>query len=94
MGNTSARQLQPLAEQARRPARFHFALAAPLYFAAVILAVFGKGLFFGDGWIFSAVRHDLNLAYVPFLKFGFGELAKGNLPLWNPHSHCGMPFVG
>lgn len=83
-------QPEPTAQSA--PGRF--ALAAPLYFAAVILAVFGKGLFFGDGWIFSAVRHDLNLAYVPFLKFGFGELAKGNLPLWNPQSHCGMPFVG
>ena len=26
--------------------------------------------------------------------FGFSELAKGNMPLWNPHIYSGTPFVG
>lgn len=27
-------------------------------------------------------------------RFGFEELARGNLPLWNPHIFSGTPFVG
>ena len=25
--------------------------------------------------------------------FGFGEIARGNLPLWNPHIYSGAPFL-
>lgn len=77
-----------------REIRLRFRWIAPLYFGLLVLAVFGNGLFAASGRIFSATCHDLSLAYVAYLKFGFGEMAAGRIPLWNPHSFCGLPFVG
>jgi hypothetical protein len=34
------------------------------------------------------------LQYLPWRVFGFGELARGNLALWNPHLFAGKPFFG
>src|SRR3982751_2127395 len=37
---------------------------------------------------------DLSLQYFPWREFGFRELAKGNLALWNPHIFSGAPYFG
>ena len=37
---------------------------------------------------------DLSAQFVYWYEFGFGQLAKGNLALWNPHIFSGMPFFG
>ena len=37
---------------------------------------------------------DLAQHFLWWREFGFGELAKGNLALWNPHIFSGAPFFG
>jgi hypothetical protein len=37
---------------------------------------------------------DLFHQFLSWRAFGFGELAKGNLPLWNPHIFSGAPYFG
>jgi hypothetical protein len=32
--------------------------------------------------------------FLHWRSFGFGELARGNLALWNPHIYAGQPFFG
>ena len=32
--------------------------------------------------------------FYPSRAFGYGELASGNLPLWNPHLFSGQPYLG
>jgi hypothetical protein len=36
---------------------------------------------------------DLVSYYYPMLRWGFAELARGRLPLWNPHQSAGTPFL-
>jgi len=43
--------------------------------------------------IISQYGTDLFQQYIHWRTFGFGELAKGNVALWNPHVFCGLPFV-
>ena len=44
--------------------------------------------------VVSHVYGDTCSAFVAWRQFGFGELLKGNLPLWDPYVFCGPPFVG
>ncbi len=37
---------------------------------------------------------DLASQFVYWREFGFGQLAQGNLALWNPHIFSGMPYLG
>jgi len=37
---------------------------------------------------------DVTFAFHPWLSFASGEVKRGNLPLWNPHTYCGSPFAG
>jgi hypothetical protein len=61
--------------------------------AALTLAMFGD-LLLGRGRVVS--RHGLDgfTQYVHWRQFGFSELAKGNLALWNPWVFSGIPFLG
>lgn len=36
---------------------------------------------------------DAYAYYHPTLRYAFGELRAGRLPLWNPHQHAGSPFL-
>jgi hypothetical protein len=36
---------------------------------------------------------DLVSYYYPMLRWGFAELARGRLPLWDPHQSAGAPFL-
>jgi hypothetical protein len=58
------------------------------------LAMFGDVLFSTEQRVLSAAGLDLSAQFLPWYEFGFGELRKGNLPLWNPHLFSGLPFFG
>jgi len=36
---------------------------------------------------------DARTQWVNWRAFGFGEIGRGHLPLWNPHILCGLPFL-
>lgn len=68
----------------------------PLVFAPVlyVLVLCGPTLLAGGGAVLGAGSGDLFLQFVPQREFGFGELAQGRLPLWNPRIFSGMPALG
>ena len=58
------------------------------------LAMFGDVLFAGGTRVLGAQATDLSLPFLSWRDFGFCELAKGNLALWNPHIYGGAPYFG
>ena len=60
---------------------------------ALTLALFFDVLFLPGDLVLSSVKADLAGQFVHWRAFGFGELARGNLALWNPHIYCGTPFL-
>lgn len=58
------------------------------------LIMFADVLFTAKDIVLSNSINDIAMHYVHLRSFGFGELSKGNFPLWNPHIFCGIPFVG
>jgi hypothetical protein len=61
---------------------------------AVTLAMFGDVLFTGGTRVLGHPGSDMFLQYFAWREFGFRELAKGNLALWNPHIFSGAPYFG
>jgi hypothetical protein len=61
---------------------------------AVALAMFGDLLFSGGTRVLGHPGSDMFLQYFAWREFGFRELAKGNLALWNPHIFSGAPYFG
>jgi len=62
--------------------------------ALLVLLMFADVLF-APGWrVLGHPGTDLALQFIPWRDFGFTELAKGNLALWNPHIFAGAPFFG
>ncbi len=59
-----------------------------------VLALFADLLLFGDGRIVSFERGDGAFYFSRIRAFAFGEMARGNLPLWNPHVYSGHPLFG
>jgi hypothetical protein len=62
--------------------------------ALLALAMFFDALFAPDSRVLGKAQDDLALHFLWWRQFGFGELAKGNLALWNPHIFSGAPFFG
>lgn len=62
--------------------------------AALVIAMFGDLLFAGGSRVLGNAGADTYLQYVSWREFGFGELKKGNLALWNPHVFAGAPYFG
>ena len=60
---------------------------------ALTFALFFDVLFLPGDAVLSNGRTDLVAQFVHWRGFGFGEIARGNLPLWNPHIYCGAPFL-
>jgi len=56
---------------------------------AILLLFFTR--VFGSDMIYGS---DILLEFFYNRAYGFGEMLKGNIPLWNPHQFCGYPFVG
>lgn len=51
-------------------------------------------LFGGSGLVLGSIGGDLGSQFVGLREFGFGELGRGRLPLWNPHIFSGIPALG
>lgn len=52
------------------------------------------GSLFTTQQVLSDRSADIASQFLYARAFGFGELAKGNLPLWNPYIYSGVPFLG
>jgi len=63
-------------------------------FALLTLLMFGDLLFSGGTTVLGNRGTDLYSQFVGWRGFGFQELAKGNLALWNPHIFGGAPYFG
>ncbi|HEX4123573.1 MAG TPA: hypothetical protein VHY37_02540, partial [Tepidisphaeraceae bacterium] len=70
--------------------RFMFAAAI---FAAMVLLVFHDTLFRSDLVVASA-HSAIWSQFYPWRQFGFGELRRGHLALWDPWLFSGAPFLG
>jgi hypothetical protein len=57
------------------------------------LAMFFDVLFLPGDAVLSNANTDLASQFVHWRGFGFGEMARGTLPLWNPHIYSGAPFL-
>ncbi len=62
--------------------------------ALLIAAMFSDMLVAPGTRVLGHPSHDLAVHFLWWRQFGFGELAKGNLALWNPHIFSGAPFFG
>lgn len=60
----------------------------------LVLAMFFDVLLAPGARVVGADSTDLALHFLHWRRFGFGELAQGNLALWNPHVFGGAPFFG
>jgi hypothetical protein len=60
----------------------------------LVLGMYHDVLFSNGARILSAQQQDLTSQFVPWREWGFGLLRQGHVALWNPHTFCGMPFVG
>jgi hypothetical protein len=56
--------------------------------------MFGDVLLAGNSRILSIPNEDITRPLFYSLPFGFGELRKGHLVLWNPYNYAGLPFLG
>ncbi|MFP6582968.1 MAG: hypothetical protein VCD00_10510, partial [Candidatus Hydrogenedentota bacterium] len=70
-----------------------YALGA-LVLAIVGMATFGDVLLMQGDRVISSRIGDGSQYFSRMRDFGFSEVAKGNMPLWNPHIFAGTPFVG
>src|SRR5436190_17307570 len=61
---------------------------------AMALAMFADLLFAGGTRVLGHPGSDMFLQYFAWREFGFHELAKGNLALWNRHIFSGAPYFG
>lgn len=62
--------------------------------ALLVIAMFVDTLILPGPRVLGIDGGDMTQQFLPWRAFGFGELAKGNLPLWNPHIFAGAPYFG
>src|SRR6202048_4999707 len=74
--------------------RHRSTIAALMLLLVLALAMFADLLFTGGTRVLGHPGSDLFLQYFSWREFGFRELAKGNLALWNPHIFSGAPYLG
>jgi hypothetical protein len=67
---------------------------AAVVLAIVVLAIFADVLVDARPMVLGQQWSDTYKQFAYWRQFGFGELARGNLALWNPHIFCGCPFFG
>jgi hypothetical protein len=66
--------------------------AAVVLLLVIVLAVFGPVLMGGTQRLVSNENGDLAYQLYYWRAFGFGEMKRGNFPLWNPYIFSGSPF--
>ncbi|MDI6828451.1 MAG: hypothetical protein QME62_08215, partial [Armatimonadota bacterium] len=69
-------------------------LIAVLFLFILVIGMFADVLFTSKSIVLSDKEQDLARQGLHWRAFGFGELRRGNLPLWNPHQFSGVPFFG
>lgn len=62
--------------------------------ALLVVAMFPDMLVASGSRVLGILGGDLSEQFLPWRDFGFSELAKGNLALWNPHIFSGAPYFG
>lgn len=60
----------------------------------LILLMFADIIFSAGSMIISSPQTDISNQFIFWRDFGFSELKKGNLALWNPHIFSGAPYFG
>lgn len=68
-------------------------ILAVVLLALLAFAPFGRELF-STHLVLSEPGTDIALHFLYSRIFGFGEIAQGNLPLWNPQIYGGIPYLG
>ncbi len=76
----------------RHPPRPFLQTSAVL--ATLTVVMFFDALFAGRTTVLGNQTTDLFSQFIGWRQFGFGELAKGHLALWNPHVYSGAPYFG
>jgi len=69
-------------------------VTAAAILGVLTVAMFADIIFFDGGRVLSSPHTDIASQFLSWRDFGFGELRKGNLALWNPHLFSGAPFFG
>jgi len=81
-----------------KPAATRHALGGHLVPAAIlavaVLAIFADVLVDPDPLVVGEIWSDIFKQFSFWRQFGFDELARGNLALWNPHIFSGCPYFG
>lgn len=86
-----AQTTQPIAPEApKQPAKYQW-VWAPAVFGLLTFAMFADVLFTSQR-VISHVSTDLQSQFLNWREYGFGQLAQGNLPLWNPHVYGGQAY--
>ncbi len=91
MANARKKAPKPIPSAATPARPRHYLWLALL--AALSLAALGSPLF-STQQVLSDRSADIASQFLYARAFGFGELAKGNLALWNPYIYGGVPFLG
>jgi hypothetical protein len=72
----------------------------PLAFASAALFVFALIFWWArvqykeiESENITGSNADMYVYHLPVREFGFDRLRTGVTPLWNPYTHCGMPFL-
>ncbi len=67
-------------------------LVPAIIFAVLSLIAYANCLF-DDSQLPASPGTDLEMQFISWREFGFGEMLRGNLPLWNPHIFGGTPYM-
>src|SRR5438874_2027380 len=70
-----------------------FALYSAAIFVVLTSAFFVNVLLAGRERMVSGPGGDLTMQFLPFRSFGFDELARGEIPQWNPYTFSGTPYA-
>ena len=65
-----------------------------VFFLLLTLAVFGRILVGPGDQIIGDGATDLERQFIHWRLFGFGQMAAGHIPLWNPHIYGGTQYFG
>src|SRR5476651_1034126 len=66
----------------------------PLVVFLLLALAMGVVLILPDNLIFGSAFGDLPSQFVPWRAFAAASLRAGHLPLWNPYTYAGEPFLG
>ncbi len=68
-------------------------LPGPLLLALTVI-ILRKALFTGEEIFLSSQECDIFHQFMQWREFGFSELRRGNIALWNPYLFSGAPYFG